>query len=262
MGTDQRAGGLRTLIIGASSGIGHALSSQLSECGAKVVACARRPERIEAATDLIPLECDVRNPQQCESVVEEASRLLGGLDAIVYCAALSQITPLDRSGLDQWYDVFATNVFGAALITKAALPYLCAPESQGRALFLTSDSGDRAYPGLVAYSASKSALGRFCQGLETEFPQLKVSEVIVGPTAGTGIADHFDPSDFEKWATRWFAEGFVRFGMQQPDEVASLIIDALVSDMPPSRIEATGPAELSATSLDEGRRQAEEASTE
>jgi NAD(P)-dependent dehydrogenase (short-subunit alcohol dehydrogenase family) len=192
-------------------------------------------------------------------VVADASRELGGLDALVYCAALSQITPLDRSGIDEWHDVFATNIFGAALITRAALPYLCASDSQGRALFLTSDSGDRAYPGLVAYSASKAALGRFCQGLASEFPQLKVSEVIVGPTAGTGIADHFDPGDFQKWATRWFEEGFVRFGMQQPDDVAALIVDAMLTEAPSSRIEAAGPVELSATSLDEGRRQAEEA---
>ena len=218
-----------------------ALAKQLAESGALVVACARRPERIDAAPNLVALECDVREPLQCEAVVAEAVSRLGGLDALVYCAALSQITPLDRSGIDEWYDVFATNLFGAALVTRAALPHLCASDSQGRALFLTSDSGDRAYPGLVAYSASKSALGRFCQGLESEFPQLKVSEVIVGPTAGTGIADHFDPIDFEKWATRWFAEGFVRFGMQQPSEVASLIVDAIVSEVPASRIEVTGP---------------------
>jgi NAD(P)-dependent dehydrogenase (short-subunit alcohol dehydrogenase family) len=259
MGTDRRARGLRALIVGASSGIGQALAGQLAESGARVVACARRRERIEAAPDLVALECDVRDPLQCDAVVAEASRHLGGLDALVYCAALSQITPLDHSGIDEWYDVFATNLFGAALVTRAALPHLCASDSQGRALFLTSDASDRAYPGLVAYSASKSALGRFCQGLESEFPQLKVSEVIVGPTAGTEIADHFDPTEFEKWATRWFAEGFVRFGMQQPDDVAALIVDAMVNEAPSSRIEATGPVELSATSLDEGRRQAEQA---
>jgi NAD(P)-dependent dehydrogenase (short-subunit alcohol dehydrogenase family) len=259
MGTNQNAQGLRTLIVGASSGIGSALAGQLAGSGARVAACARRRERIAVAPDLLALECDVRDPLQCEAVVAEAVRQLGGLDALVYCAALSQITPLDRSGIEEWYDVFATNLFGAVVITRAALPHLCAPDSQGRALFLTSDSGDKAYPGLAAYSASKSALGRFCQGLESEFPQLKVSEVIVGPTAGTEIADHFEPAEFEKWATRWFAEGYVRFGMQQPDEVAALILDAMVNEVPPSRVEATGPAELSATSLDEGRRQAEEA---
>jgi NAD(P)-dependent dehydrogenase (short-subunit alcohol dehydrogenase family) len=250
MAENHQALGLRVLVVGASSGIGRALTLQLAGRGARVVACARRRERIDAAPGVVALGCDVTDARQCETVVNEANQELGGLDALVYCAGLSQITPLDRSGVEEWHQLFATNMFGAAMIARAALPHLCSAQSAGRALFLTSDSADLAYPGLVAYAASKAALGRFCQGLAFEFPQLKVSEVIVGPTANTEVADHFDPAEFEKWLTRWFEEGFVRYALQQPEQVATRIIEALLTENPPARLDLAGPTEASPTPIE------------
>jgi NAD(P)-dependent dehydrogenase (short-subunit alcohol dehydrogenase family) len=202
------------------------------------------------------LGCDVRDPAQCEAVVDAACGHLGGLDALVYAAGLSLITPLDRASVDEWQAVFETNIFGAVLVARAAIRHLTADSSQGRALFLSSDACDLAMPGLVAYSASKAALSRFCQGLAVEFPALRVSEVVVGPTAGTEIAGSFDPTEFEEWAVRWFEGGFVRHGMQQATDVGAAILEALQSDAPPMRLVAAGSDESSASTLEEGRRQA------
>ena len=83
---------------------------------------------------------------------------LGGLDALVYTAGLSRINPLHEASLDDWAELFGTNVFGAAVVTRAALPHLLADGSQGRALYLTSDSAEKPYPGLVLYSSAKAAI--------------------------------------------------------------------------------------------------------
>jgi NAD(P)-dependent dehydrogenase (short-subunit alcohol dehydrogenase family) len=254
---DHRAKAPRVLVMGASSGIGQELVRQLSSRAAHVVACARRVEPIAEMADVVAYGCDVRDDEQCAAAVARAAEVMGGLDVLVYSAGLSRITPLESTGYDEWTEVFATNLFGAAMVTRAAIPHLSDASSQGRALFLTSTSADLAFPGLVAYSASKAALSRFCQGLAVEFPSLRVSEVVVGPTAGTGVADNFEPAAFEKWATRWFEEGFVRHGMQQPADVAGLIVDAIFDDVPPALLEVAGPSQLAATSLEEGRHQAE-----
>jgi len=257
MSRDQRVLGLRALVIGASSGIGREVAKQLAEGGARVVAAARRVERLVGMPGIHALSCDVRVPTQCQEVVNDACEAMGGLDALVYASGLSQITPLDVAGIEEWQAVFETNVFGAALVARASIPHLMADDSQGRAVFLSSDTFDHAMPGLVAYGASKAALSLFCQGLSVEFPDLRVSEIVIGPTAGTGIADHFDPAEFEKWATRWFEGGFVRHGMQQPADAGSTILEVLESSAPPVRVIAAGTAESSASTLDEGRRQVE-----
>jgi NAD(P)-dependent dehydrogenase (short-subunit alcohol dehydrogenase family) len=250
------AAGLRTLIVGASSGIGREIAQQLANQGARVVAAARRLERLESLSGVTATACDVRDPQQCEAVVATAVEHLGGLDALVFAAGLSRITPLERPNADDWDAVFETNLFGPVNITRAAIPHLTSPDSQGRAVYLSSDASELAFPGLVAYSASKAALGRYCQGLADEIAGLRVSEVVVGPTAGTEIANGFDPADFEEWAVRWFEGGYVRHGMQQPKDVSDVVVAALVADVPAVRILAAGGIEDSATSLDEGKQQA------
>jgi NAD(P)-dependent dehydrogenase (short-subunit alcohol dehydrogenase family) len=245
------------LVVGASSGIGSEVASQLAAQGAHVVACARRRERIEALPGVSPLECDVLDPNQCAAVVADAVRIIGGLDALVYVAGITRIIPLDRSGYDDWLEIFATNVFGAALIAQAAIPTLTSDDSQGRALFITSDAAALAMPGLVAYAASKAALARFCQGLAAEFPTLTVTEVVVGPTAGTEVTDKLEPEEFIEWAARWYEEGYIRHGMLHSPEVAKMILEALLSDSPPDQLIAAAPEEETAASLEESRRQAE-----
>jgi len=242
---EGQTAGLRVVVFGASSGIGRALASELSDQGAEVAVCARRLNRLADVSASVAIPCDVTESEECVSAIERAAEQLGGIDAVVYAVGLSRLTPLDRRCTDEWRAIFETNVFGAVHVIQAALPHLTAPGSQGRALFLTSDSADIGLPGLVAYSASKSALSRFCQGLASEFPILRVSEVVVGPTAGTEVADHFDTAEFERWLTVWFEGGFMRHQMQFPADVATQIINALLAEVPPGRVMATGPAEAS-----------------
>jgi len=248
--------GLRVVVVGASSGIGREIAFQLVGGGARVAVAARRADRLGDLVGATPIPCDVRDPLQCERMVARAAAACGGLDAVIYATAVSRITPVDTASIDEWRAVFETNVFGAALVTRFAIPHLTAQGSAGRAVFLSSDSSDVAFPGLAAYSASKAALGRFCQGLSDELPAVSATEVVVGPTAGTDIADGFDRELFGVWAARWFEEGFVRHAMQQPGDVARVVLALLQDASPPRRVFAVGAPQVTA-SLEEGRRQAE-----
>jgi NAD(P)-dependent dehydrogenase (short-subunit alcohol dehydrogenase family) len=180
--------------------------------------------------------CDVGVAADCERAVERAVDALGGLDALVYAAGTTALTPLETTGPEQWRDLFTVNVFGAAQITRAALPQLTSPASDGRAVFLSSDSAVKPYPGLVAYGASKAALSAFCQGLASEFDRLLVTEVMVGPTVDTEAGDHFDPDEFAVWFTRWCDDGFIRYGYQVSDEVAAVIVETLRSMEPQAQV--------------------------
>jgi NAD(P)-dependent dehydrogenase (short-subunit alcohol dehydrogenase family) len=236
----QTLQGQRILVVGASSGIGREVVAQVTARGAQVVAAARRIDRLREISSALAVCCDVRDENACTELVQQAVQLTGGLDAIIYAAGIGKFTPLDRAGRDDWLEILETNLIGAALVTRAALPHLCAEESQGRALFLTSDATERGYPGLIAYAASKSGLSRFCQGLRAEFPQLRVSEVLVGPTGDTDVADHMDPDLIGYWVDRWYNEGWVRYEMQTPADVAGEVIEALIQPAPAPLIRAHG----------------------
>ena len=124
-------------------------------------------------------------------------------------------------------------------------PILRANGSDGRALFLSSDSAVKPYPGLVAaYGASKAALSAFCLGLASEFRDLRVTEVVVGPTVDTEVGDHFDPEAFASWFTRWCDDGFVRYGYQVSADVASVIADTLRADSPGALVMAAAEPDL------------------
>jgi NADP-dependent 3-hydroxy acid dehydrogenase YdfG len=232
--------GQRTVVLGASSGIGRGLAVRLAQQGATVVAAARRLDRLAELPDVTPMACDVTASGQAEALVASAVEHMGGLDALVYAAGLSRLHRLEHADLSDWLELYAINLFGAALLTRAALPHLLADGSQGRAVYLSSDSADRAYPGLVIYGTTKAALSSYAQGLASEFTSLRVTEILVGPTAGTEVADQFDPVLFGEWLPRWFEQGFVRYDMLQVDDVAAMIVEALDAADPPPRVMATG----------------------
>lgn len=109
-----------------------------------MAACARRVERITETADVVAHGCDVRDAGQCAPAVARAIEVMGGLDVLVYSAGLIRITPLESTGHEEWREVFATNMHGAGMVTRASIPHLCDAASEGRALFLTSTSADLA----------------------------------------------------------------------------------------------------------------------
>jgi len=202
--------GLRLLVVGASSGIGMAVGVRAAERGASVAFAARRTERLEeavarAGADSLAITCDVCDDQQCIDTVVRAAEHFGGLDAVVYAAGTSPLARSHEATGDLWRRVVATNIVGAAMVTNAALPYL--KESHGRMVFLGSSSVGRPYPGLVAYATSKAALHEMARGLRNEYPWLRLTTFVVGPTMSE-FADDWDPQLAVEMFTRWNAEGY------------------------------------------------------
>jgi NAD(P)-dependent dehydrogenase (short-subunit alcohol dehydrogenase family) len=218
---------VRLLVVGASSGIGRAVALGAAHDGDDVVAAARRIGLLRE----LPVDvraCDVRRPEDCAAVVAHAARQLGGLDAVVYAAGVSPLVPVADAGAEVWREVMETNVVGAALVVRAALPALSAVS--GRALFVSSDSVPRPYPGLVAYAASKAALNTLVEGWRIECPNVGFTRFSVGPTV-TGFADGWDPARTAEFFARWEAEAYLRPGqpVMAPEQVATEVLRILRS---------------------------------
>ena len=143
----------KTVVIGASSGLGRCIGVGLAERGDRVALLARRRERIETAAkeagqDAVAVECDVTDEASVRSAISAAADGLGGIDNLVYTPAIGSVMRLVDTDAETWARVFATNVTGAAVATAAAVPYLT--ESAGKVVYLSSDAGT--YRSAVAWA--------------------------------------------------------------------------------------------------------------
>lgn len=203
---EGRLVGRRVLVVGASVGIGKVIGQRLCRAGASVAFASRRKDVCEevakdAGGTAIGLRCDVTDEMECQRVVSDASEGLGGLDDVVYSAGAIVVMALPEADAERWRLTFETNVMGAALVTRAALPHL--KRSAGSMVFLSSvASVGPVWPGLGVYTSSKAALNRMVDTWRAEHPDVGFTRIFVGPTDEAGTGTHFDPSAMEHMA-RW-----------------------------------------------------------
>jgi len=227
--------GARVLVVGASSGIGRAVAAQSVAGGAQVVFAARRAERLAAAIEAAgagasSVVCDVRVPEQCETVVRDTVMRLGGLDVVVYATAIDPLARLADTDAERWHDVLATNVIGASLVARAALAPLRA--SGGRMVFISASSVGRPLPGMGAYETSKAALDELVRAWRGEHPEIGFCTVAVGNTLGTEVYQAWDPTLLGELSAVWEARGYVHDngpGAMAVDDCATAVLAAMTS---------------------------------
>jgi NADP-dependent 3-hydroxy acid dehydrogenase YdfG len=120
---------MRTVIVGASTGLGRCIAVGLAERGAQVALIARRKELLESAAaeagdGAVAISGDVTDAAACADAVAEAVRVMGGIDAVVYSTGIGVLRRIEDLDAETWMRAFGTNVVGASLFTAAALPYL------------------------------------------------------------------------------------------------------------------------------------------
>jgi NAD(P)-dependent dehydrogenase (short-subunit alcohol dehydrogenase family) len=211
---------VRTVVIGASSGLGRCIGIGLAQRGEPVALLARRRDRLAAAAEeagpgTLVIECDVTDAASCRSSIAKAAAELGGIDALVYAPGIGPLARMVDTDAETWQRVFATNVTGAALVTAAAVPHLT--ESAGTAMYLSSVSASLTppWPGLGAYAVSKAALDKMVEAWRIEHPGIGFTRLVVGDCAGgegdsvTGFANGWDPELAGEMGTIWIARQYL-----------------------------------------------------
>ncbi|CDO87469.1 short-chain dehydrogenase [Mycobacterium triplex] len=179
----------RTVVVGASSGLGRCIGIGLAQRGDQVALLARRRARLdtaakEAGSGAIAVECDITDQASCRSAIGEVADAFGGIDNVVYTPAISPLVRMVDTDAETWRRIFDTNVVGASLVTAAAMTHLT--ESAGKVVYLSSDAGPYGpvWPGLGAYGVSKAALERLVEAWRAEHPDVGFTNLIVGECAG------------------------------------------------------------------------------
>jgi NAD(P)-dependent dehydrogenase (short-subunit alcohol dehydrogenase family) len=229
---------MRTVVVGASSGLGRSLATGLGRRGATVALLARRKDRlVEAAEEAGPgslaVVCDVTDDRSCAAAIDEAAEGLGGIDALVYATGVGPLGRLVDIDAETWRNTFNTNVVGAALITAAAVPYLT--ETRGVAAYLSSVSASFTPPwhGLGAYATSKAALERLIEAYRTEHPAIGFTRVIVGDCAGgegpsgTEFANGWDVDLAAELFPIWQARALLSGSLIEVDDLVQAVDNVL-----------------------------------
>ena len=208
----------RTVVVGASSGLGRCIGVGLGQRGENVALLARRRERIEAAAkdagpNAVAIECDVTDQASCRAAIDRAADTFGGIDNLIYTPAVGPLVRMVDTDADTWRRVFDTNVIGASLVTAAAVPHLT--ESAGKVVYLSSDAGPYGppWPGLGAYGVSKAALERLVEAWRAEHSDIGFTNLVVGECAGgegdgaTGMNEGWDMDLAMKAVPLWSSRG-------------------------------------------------------
>lgn len=190
--------GLRTIITGASSGIGRALALELARRGSRTVLVARRSEMLaevreatrQAGAEASVVVGDVTNPSVRKAALDLAQSEYGGLDVLVNNAGISASGDFAGGSPEVLQQIFDVNYFAPVELTREAIPAL----RKGRTPLVVnvgSILGHRGIPFTSEYCASKFALTGWSQSLRAELSADGIGVLLVSPgTTETGLADH------------------------------------------------------------------------
>jgi NAD(P)-dependent dehydrogenase (short-subunit alcohol dehydrogenase family) len=216
--------GLRILVVGASSGIGHAVALSAAKRGAKVAVAARRMHLLTGlaeATGGYAFELDVENSASIEQVVAQAADALGGFDAVVFTSTVAPMAYIEDTEIATWLHAFSVNTLGANKVLRSALPHL---SEDGVVLITSSHDVGRPRAGVAAYNASKAALNEVLHSWRSEHPELSIIRVGVGPTEGTEILRGADRDLLAQLYKSWLRNGQLPAQMAGLADVANTLV--------------------------------------
>jgi 3-hydroxy acid dehydrogenase/malonic semialdehyde reductase len=181
----------RTVFItGASSGFGAATARRFAADGARVVAAARRADRVrdlaaELGPRVLPLTLDVRDREAVAAAVAGLPEEFSAVDVLVNNAGLALgLNPAQDADLDDWDQMIDTNCKGLVHVTRAVLPGMVA-RGRGHVINLGSVAGSYPYPGGNAYGGTKAFVHQFSLNLRSDLHGTGIRVTCVEP----GMAD-------------------------------------------------------------------------
>lgn len=233
---DRRFAGKVAVVTGATNGIGRATAVRLASEGA-VVAVNQRPsgdptetlrQVHEAGGTAFPVVGDMRDPGAVASMVREVVEHAGRLDYVVSNAAINPFLEWDKTSVEQFDELFETNVRGTWVVATEAAKQMIAEGHGGAICLVSSISAHVGAPGQTAYCGTKGAISMLGKALGAVLGEhgIRVNVVEPGAVATNMSAPLLETPD----VLRYYRERIALHRIADPAELAGTIAFLLSDD--------------------------------
>jgi 3-oxoacyl-[acyl-carrier protein] reductase len=215
MTTDQfSVAGDTALVTGASSGIGRTIAERFAEDGANVVVCSREQENVDPVAEgiedtggtALAVECDVRERDSVEALVEATVEEFGGLSTLVNNAGASFMANFEGISENGWKTIVDINLHGTYHCTQAAGEVM-REAGGGTIVNFASVAGKEGAPYMSHYAAAKAGVINLTSTLAYEWAGqgIRVNCIAPGFVATPGVesqmgvtADEIDRDEVDR----------------------------------------------------------------
>jgi NAD(P)-dependent dehydrogenase (short-subunit alcohol dehydrogenase family) len=253
------------LITGSSRGLGRALAEVVLAAGYRLVATARRPERLgdlvaNYGNQIRTVALDVTDPAAARAAVRSAVTGFGRLDVLVNNAGYANTAAFEDMPADDFREQVEANFFGVINLTRAALPVLRA-QGGGNIINISSVGGRVTTPGLTAYQSAKWALGGFSEGLAQEVGPLGIKVTAIEPGgmttdwAGSSMTIHPVSEPYQRTVGAMIAmlRTSEQIATSDPTRVAQAVLRVVEAEQPPVRLLLGSDAVAVASAVESAR---------
>ncbi|MGJ5620872.1 SDR family NAD(P)-dependent oxidoreductase [Sulfitobacter sp. MF3-043] len=172
-------------VTGASAGLGQRAAVALAAAGAQVVGVARRAEALAAWADATgaraaTVAADLSQRDQIVQIAAEIATPFGAPDIIVHAAGINTRETADDVTPEGWDVTMNLNLAAPFFLTQALVPAMKA-KGWGRVVNFASLQTTRAFPGGIAYGASKAGIGQLTRAMAEAWSKHGINANAIGP---------------------------------------------------------------------------------
>jgi NAD(P)-dependent dehydrogenase (short-subunit alcohol dehydrogenase family) len=208
------------VVTGGASGIGRATATRLLEDGFRLAVLDLSPD---PSASVLAVDVDVSDATGVERAIKEVLAAFGRIDVLVNNAGTSgspQATVCHETPIAEWDRVFAVNVRGPFLCTRAVLPAMIR-QGTGHIITVASVVATVAFPGRCAYTASKGAALQFAKSVAVDYAAAGIRSNAVCPGM---VQTPMTQWRLDNPELRRAVEARIPLGrVAQPDEIADAI---------------------------------------
>ncbi len=172
------------IISGATRGIGKAIALRLAKEGANIVVAAKSVEEDprlggtifsaakeieEAGGKALPFQCDIRNEENIQQLIDKTVETFGGIDILINNASAISLTTAEKTEAKRWDLMQSINVRGTYFMCKACIPYM-RKSTNAHILNLSPplNMDPKWFKNHTAYTISKFGMSMVAYGLSAE----------------------------------------------------------------------------------------------